>query len=204
MLTRTVDIDAVIVSKIATVKLGYQVDDGPWQFANVPTSDTLGAAVSVPLAVGLTLPVNIPYARTHHSIRCYVYASASSGAGIDRWQGGGSTGGSYLRIRSATIDAGARTVTPELHPKRMIVYGDSITEGVNAQLYDFTTGTCSRTGLNAAAAPMSWAQRFAEGLDAEVSNIAFAAQGYVATSNRKTLPTENLLEDTDRFRRPPF
>lgn len=89
-----------------------------------------------------------------------------------------------MRIASATLDDGAVTIKPKLHSSRAIIYGDSITEGVNAQLYDFTSESCSRTGLlDAAAAPMSWAARFAEGVAAEVSNIAFAAQGYVTPNS---------------------
>jgi hypothetical protein len=160
-------------------KLGYQIDDGPWQFTVVPTSSNLSSTTML-LGTGLTLPVNLPFARTTHSIRCYLYASTS----VDRWLGGGATGGSYWRVVSALLDAGAKLLPDaSVHQARALVYGDSITEGVNAQLYDFSTAGCSRTGLNAAAAPMSWVSRVGEALAAEVSNAAFAAQGYITPNS---------------------
>ena len=69
-------------------------------------------------------------------------------------------------------------MAPALLPRRALIYGDSITEGTNAQLFDFTTGACTRSGLDAAASLRSWCFGFGEAVEAEVSNCAFAAQGY--------------------------
>jgi len=65
----------------------------------------------------------------------------------------------------------------------MLVFGDSISEGTNAQNYDLSAGRCGGPyGLGVSSSTDSWAFSFAEALGAELSLAAFAAQGY-ATRN---------------------
>ncbi len=161
-----------------TVKLSFNVDDGPWQFVTLQSTPAGSALTTLQLAKGLTLP-QMHFARTHHDIIVALYASQEQHG---RWNGvkdGGSA--SYLVVNGAEIDADASTFPPVLLPKRALVYGDSITEGTNAQLFDFSTNKCdsqTRAGLDAAAATKSWCFGFAQAMHAEVSNCAFAAQGY--------------------------
>ena len=54
-------------------------------------------------------------------------------------------------------------------PKRAIIYGDSITEGINAQFFNYDSASCGRAAtLGAAAAPRSWAFGFGEAMQAEI------------------------------------
>jgi hypothetical protein len=148
------------------------MDDGPWQMVVL-----IAASPGSPLTE-LVLPVpalpGTPNARTHHDLHLTLFSSNEQ---HDRWHGGTSSS-SYLSVAGAVLAAGATTVAPVLLPRRALIYGDSITEGVNSQLFDWSTGTCSRTGLHAEGAFKSWCFGFGEAISAEVSNAAFAAQGY--------------------------
>ena len=164
----------------AAITLGWQLDDGPWQFwtndaATHPASNQTRVAVSgsAPLPA---LPV-VAGGPTEHSLRVYLYQSDET---KDRWSGDSkSGGGSYLLVTGVALDAKAALLPPlGLHPARMIAYGDSITEGINAQLFDFHSGTGCSSGKVNAAAPKSWSFGVAEALGAELSNCAYAAQGY--------------------------
>lgn len=93
---------------------------------------------------------------------------------------------SYLEIAGASLDPGGSTARPStLQPRRMLFYGDSITEGTNAHYYDYYTGACHAAGgemvVNAAQA--SWGSVLADALKCEPSQTAFAGTGYVTRSS---------------------
>lgn len=85
----------------------------------------------------------------------------------DRWN----TPASAVKITGLELDGkGSATATQTLHGKRMIIFGDSITEGADA------------VGSNNANADQdatqTYAQLLAIGLDAEAGVIGFSAQGW--------------------------
>lgn len=160
----------------AMVKVAYTVDDSMWRFATLNAS-SVGSVGAGATALALAVPPlpKMANARTHHDLKLVLFSSDET---HDRWRGG-TADSAYLVILGAVLDAGAATVAPQLLPRRAIIYGDSITEGTNTQLYDWDQGQCSRHGLAAEGAFKSWCFGFGEALEAEVSNCAFAAQGEI-------------------------
>jgi hypothetical protein len=149
-----------------SVKLRYSVDDRSMGFL-LPNATADAIALPVPALSG---------DRTRHTLELSLYASNEQ---ADRWLGG-THDSAYLVLTGLRLDIGAVLAPPPaVLPRRAIVFGDSISEGTNAQLYDYDRGSCGRSGtLAAAAAPRSWGFGFGEAMQAEVSNCAFAAQGY--------------------------
>ena len=149
-----------------SVKLRYSVDDRSMGFL-LPNASADAIVLPVPALSG---------GRTRHTLELSLYASNEQ---ADRWLGG-TYRSAYLVLTGLRLDSGAVLAPPtSVLPRRAIVFGDSISEGTNAQLYDYDRDSCGRSGtLAAAAAPRSWAFGFGEAMQAEVSNCAFAAQGY--------------------------
>jgi hypothetical protein len=116
-----------------------------------------------------------------HDVRLYLSASCEQ---QDRWLLSPSSN-SFLVLSSVALDAGGALLPspPNVRPERMLVFGDSISEGTNAQNYNDAEGSCGGGyGTRNSASVDSWAFAFGEALGAEVSLAAFAAQGY-ATRN---------------------
>lgn len=89
---------------------------------------------------------------------------------------------SYFEVAGAALDPGGTSAPPSsLQPRRMLFFGDSITEGTNAHYFDYYQGKCHATGgemvVNAAQA--SWGAVLADALKCEPSQTAFAGTGYV-------------------------
>ena len=154
--------------------LTYSVDDRPWAYYAPPVQN---ATLSVTLATGLS-------AAASHDVR--VHLSASCETGGSRWhrKAAAAGGNTFLVITGVAVDAGAALAPPpNLAPGKMLVYGDSISEGTNAQNYDVAAGRCGGPyGLGVSSSTDSWAFAFAEAMRAELSLAAFAAQGF-ATRN---------------------
>jgi lysophospholipase L1-like esterase len=154
--------------------LSFSVDDGPWAFALPEGGQASGA---LPLAAGLAP------GSAQHDVRLFLYASCE---GKDRWlqQPLAAGGSSFLVLQGVLLQEGASVQRPPLLRRgSALVYGDSISEGTNAQNYDLGAGRCGGPyGLAVSASTDSWAFAFAEAMGAELSLAAFAAQGY-ATRN---------------------
>lgn len=143
--------------------------------ANCPTLAISmdGAAFTTPLlayATGTTrllLAGNLA-AGTHTVVIFFRSVTLNSSLAMgDRW----TTPASTVKITGLELDGkGSATAAQALHAKRMIVLGDSITEGADA------------VGSNNANADQdatqTYAQLLAIGLDAEVGVIGFSAQGW--------------------------
>jgi hypothetical protein len=113
-----------------------------------------GSAVQFYLASGL--------ASGNHQIRIDL-----EGLGYtDRWN----APIDMMKINELILDTGAQTVAPVLNPMRMVVYGDSITEGANT-LGDENIVADKQWST-------TWDADLAASLNAEVSAIAFQGQGY--------------------------
>jgi lysophospholipase L1-like esterase len=145
-------------------KIGYSIDGGAVQYYTVAT---VNAALTIPLASGLS-------AGTHQariSLEGLGYA--------DRWlsadanSGGGITNRDRLMSKKIILDGGAQSVAPSLKPKRLVTYGDSITEGANS-LGNMNFVMYKQWST-------TWGALLANDLNAEVSTIAFQGQGFEAT-----------------------
>ncbi len=80
-----------------------------------------------------------------------------------------------VKIANLTVDAGSTAVAPAVLSKRLIVFGDSITEGVRSlgQAVDFT----------AADSTLAYCRALAFGLGAELGAIGYGAQGWEKTGS---------------------
>jgi hypothetical protein len=155
--------------------LVFSVDDGPWVFVT-PTPGN--ATLNLPLATGLSIS-------SPHDVKVYLSASCESGG--SRWHklpaaAGGNT---FLVISGVVLGVGGEVSPPPmLRPNSMLIFGDSISEGTNANNYDLAAGHCGGPyGLGVSSSTDSWAFSFAEALGAEPSLAAFAAQGFVTRNS---------------------
>lgn len=155
--------------------LVFSIDDGPWAFAT-PTPGNV--TLHLPLATGLSTS-------TPHDAK--VYLSASCETGGSRWHKlpAASGGNTFLVIAGVVLDVGGGVSPPPLlRPSHMLIFGDSISEGTNANNYDLGAGRCGGPyGLGVSSATDSWAFSFAEAMGAEPSLAAFAAQGFVTRNS---------------------
>jgi lysophospholipase L1-like esterase len=163
-----------------TMKLAYSIDDEPWRFTLLGPGNGSSANPIVDLMLVAPLP-----AKPQHDVVVVIFASFQM---YDRWLGGfgDPRGSSYLEVAGANLDVGGVTMPPStLRPKKMLFYGDSITEGTNAHYFDYYANQCHFRGgeLVVNAAPASWGAVLAEALDAEPSQTAFAGTGYVTRNS---------------------
>lgn len=89
-------------------KLRWSVDNRPFQVEILKPDDTR-----------LVLAKELPAGK--HSLILYL---ASSDANYDRWKGPEQA----IRIKGLFLDDGAKVESPQLSPKRVVFFGDSITE----------------------------------------------------------------------------
>jgi lysophospholipase L1-like esterase len=166
--------------------LAYTVDGGPW----TSVSPAPGNASQL-----VVLASSLSPAQTH-TARVFLYASCEQS---DRWlftpasQGGNA----FFVVNGVALDDGGSSAPLPagfLRPGQMVVYGDSISEGTNAQNYNFATGSCGNDlGLRNSGSVDSWAFALGEALNAEVSLCAFAAQGYVTINSENYGNVPRLL-----------
>lgn len=135
----------------------YRVDDGPWTVEDV--------AATVDLAIPAT------NAWTSHTIEVVVKATTETRA---RWAGAATA----VKFTGITVSPDTCTTIPvTARAVEVIVYGDSITEGVRTLNSDATNDTDRND------ATQGWAWRLAEALGAEVGVVGFGAQGVLHVGN---------------------
>lgn len=111
-----------------------------------------------------------------HTLVFYVYNSKQS---ANRWAHV-LEGGASIIVEGVTLDDGAVTAKPTLRPKNILFYGDSITEGVNAECEN-PDPTCRGGDLCANAATKTWGPTVAAALGAEYSQIGFGSLGWAVS-----------------------
>lgn len=161
--------------------LAYTVDDGPMRLVKAPShGGTVGAAVVLPLANAHNSTLN---ATKTHTLVLHIYNAIQYG---NRWRNLGlapyTDQRQALMVRGLVLDDGAALQPSALRKKRMIAFGDSITEGINAG--------CSKSGPrnSADAATKTWVQPVAAALDAEYGQVGFGRQGFTITGNGQVPP----------------
>jgi hypothetical protein len=90
-------------------------------------------------------------------------------------------------VKGVVLDAGAQTVMPVLRPKRALIFGDSITEGIASQCHAAPTCT-EHSMLCSAASTKTWGTAVAAALDAEYSQVGFGGLGWVVSGGGGVVP----------------
>ena len=110
----------------------------------------------------------------NHTLQLFIYNSLQ---GANRWKQP-AHGGAALIVKGLTLSAGGKAMAPAVLKKRSIFFGDSITEGVNAECENPDT-TCRGGDLCANAATKTWGPAVAAALGSEYSQIGFGSLGWV-------------------------
>lgn len=140
--------------------LKWTVDNAPWQTVRLPA-----ASNDLVLASGL--------ASGNHTVVGYVMRSLQS---VDRWI-------PQCKVKITGLTTDGTLFTPTLRPNRMLVYWDSIGEGVRVlgshpDVEDLVDNDSTET----------WAMALAAALDAELSSVSYGRLGYVTEGNGNVPP----------------
>jgi len=128
----------------------------------------LGNSSAIPISsAGLDADANT-------SLVLFIY---NSNQGANRWHEP-ANGGAALMVKGIKLDAGGSAHLPPLLPRRMLLFGDSITEGVNAECTNPDPG-CKGGDLCANSATKTWGVAVAAALGAEYSQVGFGSLGWV-------------------------
>ena len=142
-------------------QIWWRIDNGPWTQAVVAATVTCG----VPVATAGN--ADVPY----HLIEVIVKSMTET---QNRWNSGSST---RVVFTGVVLANGASTALPSRAPRTILVFGDSITEGVR------TLGESALLDTDRNDACMGWARRLADLLGAEVGVVGFGAQGLAVTGS---------------------
>jgi len=157
--------------------LDWSVDKGPIQTKQI----TQAVLYTLPLAQGLdkTKP---------HEVQVWV---RSAGLSEHRW----TTSMDHVRIAGLALDDGAALADVTLRPKRMIGFGDSITEGVGVEAYFHSWGDISPNN-----AEKTWVPLLASALDCEYGQLGSSGLGMVKPLEVAPLPQSWNQYDDGHFR----
>lgn len=158
--------------------LRWSVDGAAWQDALLPWG------MSSPTSLRLAWNQPGTASGAPHSLVLFILNSHQL---TDRW----STPLNVVRITGATLDAGSSlSPYPFLFNKRLMVYWDSIGEGV------LTNGRGSPpSDLTDNDATRNWVQVLAQSMQAEVGSISYGAQGWLHDGSFHALM--NIYNDTE-------
>lgn len=138
--------------------------EGVWTKAEIATSITL----TIPASTDGN--ADIPY----HLLEVIVKATTET---ANRWNNVGSATGTAVIFTGLTVDFGAVVVAQLAAPKTVLIYGDSITEGVR------TVGESATDDTDRNDARMCWAYEQGRLLGAEVGVVGFGGSGLSVTGS---------------------
>jgi hypothetical protein len=139
-------------------------------YMNVVFSIDNHELVEVPI-IGNTTQIEVPIrgpTNTTHTLQLFIYNSLQS---ANRWNNP-AKGGASLIVKGLLLSSGAKLLPPTLLPRRALFFGDSITEGVNAECTN-PDPSCRGGDLCANAATKTWGPTVAAALGAEYSQVRF-------------------------------
>jgi lysophospholipase L1-like esterase len=150
-------------------QLWWRIDNGPWTQASVAASVTC----AVPAATAANS--DVPY----HLLEVVVKAMTET---QNRWNAGAST---RVVFAGLALDLNATVAAPGEATQRILVLGDSITEGVR------TLGESAALDVDRNDALMGWALRLGALLGVEAGVVGFGAVGLTVggAGNVPALPT---------------
>ncbi|KAL1507994.1 hypothetical protein AB1Y20_007596 [Prymnesium parvum] len=156
-------------------------NDGKVERVILPHGET-HARVELPMLGGgpSREPVEGGNGRERHQLWLCLDSSKQK---LDRWGEVGTLPVCSLRIRHVLLPPGATPVAPRLRPLRMLVFGDSIVEGVAAEYQPSKMGD-----LHNNAAHRTFVAAAARRVDAEYSSVGYGRQGWTVPANGNVPP----------------
>jgi hypothetical protein len=148
-------------------QIWWRIDNGPWTSANVASTIT---CTIPPLLSGNT---DTPY----HVLEVGFKSMESAGA-LSRWA---STAQTAIHFTGLTLAVGAAVHAPGNAARNILIYGDSITEGIR------TLGEAQTNTPDDNDAFYGWVMALRELLGAEIGVVGFGGTGY--TSSFADCPT---------------
>ena len=157
-------------------QIWVKCDNGPWTQATL-SAGTL--AVTIPAASAGNS--DIPY----HLLEVFVKSTTET---ANRWNTGANS--TQVRLTGLTLAPGAAILATQTAPRRLLIYGDCITEGVR------TLGESATSDTDRNDSGMCWSLQLSEVLGAEIGVVGFGATGLTVagSGNVPALPSSwNLL-----------
>lgn len=151
-------------------ELWFRIDGiGPWTMAPVASS------ISCPLPQGTAGNADFPY----HGLELMVKSTTET---QNRWNVPSATAVSFSGL---TLDAGAVVLAPVAKPASVLIYGDSITEGVR------TVGETAANDTDRNDAMAGWACHLGDLMGAEIGVVGFGGSGLsvIGSGNVPALPS---------------
>ncbi|KAL3902780.1 MAG: hypothetical protein SGPRY_011928, partial [Prymnesium sp.] len=162
-------------------------NDGPVKTIELPYGDS-HARLELPLLDGCGPPETSSDGERH---RLWL-SLHSSKQKLDRWGEPGTLPLCSLRIRKVLLPPGSTPVSPRLRPRSILVFGDSIVEGVGAE---YTPGRLSDMHNNSS--HQTWVKHAAQRLDAEYSCVGYGRQGWTTPGNGNVPPFASITGSSD-------
>jgi hypothetical protein len=155
----------------------YSVDD--WELIELPILSNTTTLVLTPTPSG---PLN---KTAVHTLVVMIYNSKQ---GDNRWSAPFAPRGAGLLVRGVELEDGAVAIArDDLAPKRCLIYGDSITEGVEAQCHP--ASDCTIGGdLCGNSATKTWGRAVAAAFDCEYSQVGFGSLGWTVGGGGGVVP----------------
>ena len=152
-------------------EIWWKCDNGPWTAATLT-----GGTVAVTIPSVTAGNADVPY----HLLEVYVKSSTET---ANRWNTG--VNSTQVRFTGLTLAAGAAILATQTAPRRLLIYGDSITEGVR------TLGESATNDTDRNDAGLCWSLQLSELLGAEVGVVGFGATGLTlaGSGNVPALPS---------------
>ncbi len=144
-------------------QIWWRIDNGPWTLA--PVASTIACAIPAATQGSQTVP--------YHLLEV-VFKSMDSDAGVllNRWNAPAATA---IVFKGLTLAPGGAVVAPVRAPLTILVFGDSITEGIRTVKQQDGANTPDSND-----AMMGWAFALGRLLGAEIGVIGWGGTGYTA------------------------
>ena len=122
-----------------------------------------------------------------YTLLLHIYATSQY---IERWRNP-VNGGSAIAVKGILLEATATTKPPPLRPRRALMFGDSITEGINTMCQ--RSAECNECTLDwgfdcNAGATEAWPRMVAAAFDAEYSQVGFGSLGWTVAGGGQVPP----------------
>lgn len=153
-----------MASPVSQIWWRIDAPEGPWTKANVATTVTLTIPAST------ISNADIPY----HLLEVTIKSTTET---ANRWNSVGSATGTAVIFTGLTLDTAAVVAATLKAPLNILMYGDSITEGVR------TVGESATDDTDRNDSAFCWAYRQGALLGAEVGVVGFGGQGILATGS---------------------
>ncbi len=141
-------------------QIWWRVDNGPWTMAAV------AATIACAIPSG-TSNADVPF----HLLELWFKSMDSTGT-LNRWNAPSQTA---IRFTGLTLATGAAVLAPGAAPLRVLVFGDSIVEGIR------TLGEAISTTPDNNDALLGWVAALREHLGAEIGFAGWGGTGYTTT-----------------------